>query len=540
MDKETKRREKQIVKEEMRKQKALKKHYKEDDEFYDRNNELLKERVKKRKNPFKEIRDYGYKVNPLHYLLGILICFEFCVLFHFVFYFGIKTSIPIFATFMVIMPYLMRNHYKNKYELRRFRDVNVYVKQMLYSFKRHSKILDALEDVHKIFPEGEMKTAIADAIFEIKNPTSADYTQIEEGGLAIIERKFKNKNIMSLHSFMLKVEAMGGDPNAAADILLEERELWESRTNVYKGNVKHKRVLVIISVILATGLTAMMLHLFPNGVADEFTNVKEAVATNSTVLLIDMAAIIINLLILTKADSRLAVSLISRKVLRTDDEMEILYEKYTSYDAKKAKVSGAIFAGIFFVVGLVFFLAKDASFVMLLFSLVSWVIGFMMAVFGPLDHALKGFVIKKDLQTAFPEWMSEIGLAIQSDNVQVSIFKSRKTCAGVMRKELDALIQGINDEPDKVEPYLNFFKDFNSSFITTSMQMLYSLSEGTGGNAEEQIATIISEVNKEADRAETKADENSLAGLEMLFLLPTLVASIAMIVQMFCLLFNVF
>ena len=68
--------------------------------------------------------------------------------------------------------------------------------------------------------------------------------------------------------------------------------------------------------------------------------------------------------------------------------------------------------------------------------------------------------------------------------------------------------------------------------ITTSMQMLYSLSVGSGGDPNEQIANIVHRNNMVLDRAEALANDNSLASFNVLFLLPVLVGGFVMLVDM--------
>jgi hypothetical protein len=62
--------------------------------------------------------------------------------------------------------------------------------------------------------------------------------------------------------------------------------------------------------------------------------------------------------------------------------------------------------------------------------------------------------------------------------------------------------------------------------------MLYSLSIGSGGDADEQIPNIVKRNNTILDRAEELQNNASLMGLYALFLLPTLLGGIVLMVDM--------
>ena len=69
----------------------------------------------------------------------------------------------------MITPKLIAQVYKTMYEQRRFSDASKYIEKMLYYFKAHNKIITALSDASLIFPEGEMKDTILQAVDYIYN-----------------------------------------------------------------------------------------------------------------------------------------------------------------------------------------------------------------------------------------------------------------------------------------------------------------------------------------------------------------------------------
>lgn len=68
------------------------------------------------------------------------------------------------------------------------------------------------------------------------------------------------------------------------------------------------------------------------------------------------------------------------------------------------------------------------------------------------------------------------------------------------------------------------------------MKMLYSLSEGTGGDASFQIADIIRRNQVMLDKAQKMKNEDALAGMYALFLAPQLTGGVKIVIDMLVLL----
>lgn len=113
----------------------------------------------------------------------------------------------------------MRNYYKSLYEQRRFSDASKYVERMLYYFKAKGKVLDALNDVEKVFPEGRMKDCIGNAVRHIQD--TVDENAVKDA-LEIIEQEYSCRRIKRLHAFLLQIENDGGDMDMGVETLLRD------------------------------------------------------------------------------------------------------------------------------------------------------------------------------------------------------------------------------------------------------------------------------------------------------------------------------
>lgn len=111
-----------------------------------------------------EIGTLGYSFGNKQILMVYGAIIGIMVLTGYLFKLPILWQLPILLAGVLFAPTVVRNIYKNKYEGRRFADVNVYIEQMLYAFENSHRILTALQDVGELFPKGAMKDIISEAV----------------------------------------------------------------------------------------------------------------------------------------------------------------------------------------------------------------------------------------------------------------------------------------------------------------------------------------------------------------------------------------
>ena len=94
-------------------------------------------------------------------------------------FFGLHVipQVILLASGMVLLPFLVRNAYRNRYYQQKFSDLNVYMEQFLYSFQNTRKVLTTLEDTAELFDEGEMKETIAEARDHILYTYKSNYNK---------------------------------------------------------------------------------------------------------------------------------------------------------------------------------------------------------------------------------------------------------------------------------------------------------------------------------------------------------------------------
>lgn len=374
-----------------------------------------------------------------------------------------------------LFPFFLRNLYRNRYGQRQFVEINSYMEQFLYSFQKSGKILVTLKDVEKLFANGVMHTRIQEAIVYIEDTYDEDY--VEKRALAMIEREYPIHHVAMIHRFALQVEEKGGEYGEAIRLMLDARRMWEDRSYELLKEKKRKRTQILISVLVSLLLCSVFVY-----VAER---VSLSITGFAVVKVVTLLTLLLDLWILYVADRKLSME----SMEETYDEKELLrqYEKVKRSEEKKHAELGTRIA------------KKNVS---------------------------------RALQKMFPQWLLEVSLLLQSENVQVAIMESYDEAPVLMKPALRELIQKLQLRPTDMEPYLEFLQEYALPEVQSSMKMLYALSEGTGGNANNQISDIIRRNQLLLDQAQKMKNEDALGGLYALFLAPQLTGGAKMLVDM--------
>lgn len=374
-----------------------------------------------------------------------------------------------------LFPFFLRNLYRNRYGQRQFVEINSYMEQFLYSFQKSGKILVTLKDVEKLFANGVMHTRIQEAIAYIEDTYDEDY--VEKRALAMIEREYPIHHVAMIHRFALQVEEKGGEYGEAIRLMLDARRMWADRSYELLKEKKRKRTQILISVLVSLLLCSVFVY-----VAER---VSLSITGFAVVKVVTLLTLLLDLWILYVADRKLSMESMDE----TYDEKELLrqYEKVKRSEEKKHAELGTRIA------------KKNVS---------------------------------RALQKMFPQWLLEVSLLLQSENVQVAIMESYDEAPVLMKPALRELIQKLQLRPTDMEPYLEFLQEYALPEVQSSMKMLYALSEGTGGNANNQISDIIRRNQLFLDQAQKMKNEDALGGLYALFLAPQLTGGAKMLVDM--------
>ncbi|MFG6329893.1 MAG: hypothetical protein K1W06_10570, partial [Lachnospiraceae bacterium] len=147
-----------------------------------------------------------------------------------------------------------------------------------------------------------------------------------------------------------------------------------------------------------------------------------------------------------------------------------------------------------------------------------------------IGHHLDRASLVKELQVSFPTWLTEMSLLLQSSNVENALLETSQTAMPVMKAALDMLIEEIHEKPEDAEPFKNFLAEFRRDIpeIQASMNTLYTMSVGTGGDYSDQIASLIERNSDLNSKADTIKNENSITALQAMFRMPMLLGMVKM------------
>ena len=467
------------------------------------------------RNLTQELAKYGYEYTPKKALFAygmiVLVAAIFGLLY--------KLELPYIAAIgiigLVFSPMVILQTMKGRYHTTMFSLANNYMEQFLYSFKRNGTVLNALLETATIFDEGIFHEALERAIEHIQYTTDSEDPERE--ALDIVGEFFHCERIDAIHSFVIGAQRRGGDAGGSILLLAKNRAMWAERVmNLQKEFQIVKRNIMI--ALVATMLICILPLYLLGGDLDI-----------SSIPLCQISAVVligICMLIYVKADKKLCRNWIEKEVDSTG--MGKKYLQVRDYDeAKEAKSSQrmAIIPVILFIGAFIYFkniAVLVAGVVVVLFFLNQHKIG----------HSLAMKKVAREIEKQFPNWLMEVALLLQTDNVQMAIRKSMDSAPEVLVYALEDLIDQLEEDPNAIEPYHRFLKEYRNPDVQSAMKMLYALSSGNAGDVTKQVEELIDRNNAMMDKAEKLEQEDKIAGMKVYILLPSLLASFKLMVDM--------
>ena len=479
------------------------------------------------KNVITEIYRYGYNFSFMNYLKYLFAVYAIFGVMSYLYGLRIPFIIVILAVCTVCLPFIILTIYRNMYEQKKFMDLTSYMEQILYSFKRKSKILSALEDTLVLFPEGGLHDAIIEAINHIKNGQTTG--NIYREAFAIIEKEYGCKRLYATHNFLIKVEEHGGEFDRNLNILITDKSFWMERIYSLQSEKKNIKTKITIGIILSFIIVGITLIMLPKGGYDIAGQMRGFDIRENTISQITTTVVfILNFLIWFFANQKLSGSWIN---IEKDVPFEDLKKKYDrvmhdgmAKEKKKWRVTAIAFA---LVAIACHFTLHNTLVTIVMFALAGAMIFQPNRIY---KNAKKG--ISREIDKAFPEWLMSMALLLQTDNVHVALSRTIDNAPEILKEELYLLKERIDERPNDIEPYLKFFDKLDLPDVATAMKMLYSMHEYGADDIGIQIEALVQRNSIMTDKAIRLQTEDYLAGMGFLVLLPMLTGVIKMIIDM--------
>lgn len=140
--------------------------------------------------------------------------------------------------------------------------------------------------------------------------------------------------------------------------------------------------------------------------------------------------------------------------------------------------------GLIIIVVLIFCFLSKLNYVTILFSILG---GFVVFKLDYLNIKKYYKAHLHEIDAMLPHYLKSLEILIQHYTVPVAIGKSIDDAPAIFKEGLQELINEINSGNDKIDPYVNFAKEYPVRDSMRMMRLLYRLSLGRQEHKQEQL-----------------------------------------------------
>lgn len=423
------------------------------------------------------------------------------------------------------VPVLLLHSYLQKKENIRFNDVDIYIHQMSYSFQRSPKIVTALKDVSKIV-SGKMKQTVDKAIYEIEIDKSSD---IFQKALGIIEKEYDCQRVKTLHRFLISIEEKGGSYNHSLEILLMDFDKWVKRIYKYQEDIKHIKTNSVIGIFISCVLASISVMI--SSMLSGISEITMDISDNVIYQLVSMAFVMGCLVYYTYLQVRHCKNWIDSK----RDEKKIMKDYAFAFGKKPEAVEkfgwivGAIIACISFVIAIWFNLFIGIIVLMTAICIIAT---------PKLNKKSALLRLKEDIYIAFSEWLRDVVINLAEEPLHAAIVETYDSCPAVIKLSLGQFIYELEESPTDVRPYYNFLSEYEILDISSTVKMLYSISELDYESIDTTMNTLIKRNYEMIDKHEEVKNQNSISMMQFAEYIPMIFVSLKISADMLLVITN--
>lgn len=468
-------------------------------------------------NLAKEVEVYGYHFSWKTHLLVVLASVLGIGAVGLLFQLDSKPLVATMVVMFIALPALILDMYSKMYEQKRFADATAYMEQLLYSFQKTEKVTSALRETMEVFEAGRMRDTIEAAVNYLESGQSQTERGVLRESLEIIESAYECPKIHTVHELLISTEEQGGEMRQSSLLLLNDLELWKRRGYKLQQEKKKSHTNNVLSIIVATALCAGALYALaalPGLFGREAPyNVFKVLTVQATSFLL----LLFLLFTFSKSMRSLTRNWLKEDGSRSTESVLGSYYRVVNYDEPGEKRKSLIWAAPFFIATvLLFIFYKPWT------SIITLALALFMLTQHKTGQQLAKRAVSEELYIILPEWLMEMALLMQNNNVQVSIAKSISGAPELLKPELQKLMERLQEHPGELASYTEFCKDFDVPEIGSCMKMLHAISESGTGDAEVQINNLLMRVQEMRNQAEEIRNKNAAFKVKMLFSYPVI------------------
>ena len=476
----------------------------------------------------KEIQGYGFDYKASDYLKNIGLVMIGMVAASI--FFGLKIlAVAVLAlSIIVAFPIITSAQFEVISNNEDFEQIITYIEQMIISFKNNPKILLSMKESLPII-DGKMRERVQEAIHIIEN--DAKSPNVYQRAFSVIENEYKCSRIRRLHRFIYTVEQENSQNYAESlDNLYTDIKEWQKRTYKFQASLastKTQLTILLAASIAIAGLFAYLMRTVEQTVTmvDKTTGdqvqviqiIKNPVYQTSTVLFF-IAFIVIYTIVNTKINGSWLVNDLEnprdRETIRTMKQVALLDPETSK---KNRIIAIAIMVTPLFVLAII---KKNA---LILVAAMLFAIFVMKA--GENSAKKKKNKVQNEIKQEFPLWMSDVAVSLKNRVVIRAVSETENSAAYIMRPFIRIFLSNVEKAPASIWPYMNFFGEYNSHELSTAIKTLYSIRTLSSEDSQRQVNDLIDRNQELLAESERIRQENSIAGVGFIGLLPMVLMS---------------
>lgn len=390
---------------------------------------------------------------------------------------GLKGTILLllWVSFGILEIIRMRLKQKEKQDRMKLEQGSFYMEQLLFSFRRHHKILAAWKDVSAIAP-GKMGKVVREASHELESgfEDETEFLQVSHR----IEKLYDSRLMRRIHEFLIHVEEQGGECETALGILLAQVRSNKQSRKLFTEKYQLMRSRLTLSVMLSCLIHILIVRMIPES----------------------------NLLMETKPyqiGNGIAFFLYG--------VLYLLFYRVTicpvdgGYSEKKEQK-----------------MIRQAK---------CWYERMVFRRHGIGWH-LAAVQMEKEVRLFFPDWLFDMLLRLQTENLQTALHHSLDSAPEILIRPLCRLIQMVEEDPVSMEPYHDFLKELDLPEIHSMMLQLYAVNTMGKDDIPNQICAMLEQQRQMQEQAERIRLEERLTGIGLLAAIPMMVSILLMLLNM--------
>lgn len=469
-----------------------------------------------------DIESYGFEYSFKKFILAALVYVAAVIGVSLYIKLNVVCISVLVVLMLLMVPFLIKSQFDQRYQINRFDMVSSYLDNVIPLFKKHPSIVSAWSSISDLL-EGEMQEAVSEALELVM--TNTDDESVYQSAFEIIESRFPNSRIHSVHKIMYTIETKNTlNYVSAVDNIWYDVQLWITRVAGFQKDIAKRRTDLMIISLLSLFSNCLFASMYSTSeVFDGFT--KDIIYQSSSTIFIGLLLI---------AMCIFQVKLTGMWLL-DDKTVDINKKAVKSFNIitdgqhdDKIKPMDRVIAVLMVVAGaLVYYKVRH-----ILVIGVTVLMAYMAYTSNKRNYQFHIANIKKFLQLEFPTWMRDISINLQNLTVINSIEASKETSSTIFAYYVNNMLEGIYEDPASIKPFNDFLRSFKIDGVLASMKLLYSMQSLNKDDMDKQINDMVIRNQDMLAQAEKMRNDAAVGKLKLLGFVPVVVLVLQMLVSM--------